>query len=124
MINKFCNTCEKTLPISEFYSNGYSLSGTKKYKPFCKKCESNRRKSNWLDRIKSVFPVLECSNCGYNKNFAALEFHHLDSSTKDIQISKTRTASKEVTINELKKCIILCANCHRELHKPNETLGL
>lgn len=57
-----------------------------------------------------------CQTCGYNKCEAALEFHHLDANQKDIQISGQ---SKSILTlgNELKKCIMVCSNCHREIHQ-------
>jgi predicted HNH restriction endonuclease len=44
-----------------------------------------------------------------------MEFHHPDSFTKDFTIS-TRTSWKVVE-RELRKCVLLCANCHREVHE-------
>lgn len=58
----------------------------------------------------------KCSNCGYNKCIWAFEFHHLDPSEKDFGISKYSTLSWNRIKVELDKCIMLCANCHRELH--------
>jgi|SRR5680860_407621 len=57
-----------------------------------------------------------CKICGYNKCEGALELHHLDQSKKDFGIADkgyTRAWSKIQT--ELYKCILLCANCHREI---------
>lgn len=54
---------------------------------------------------------------GYNKCIAALEFHHLDPNEKDFGIASsgaTRTFEKIKV--ELDKCIMVCANCHREIH--------
>lgn len=59
----------------------------------------------------------ECSSCGYNKNLSALDFHHINENNKDFQISKA-SSWKQVK-NEIKKCDILCANCHREVHNPD-----
>ena len=59
----------------------------------------------------------KCICCGYNKCIGALEFHHLDPNGKDFNISAkgiTRAWSK--VKEELDKCVLLCANCHRELH--------
>ena len=56
-----------------------------------------------------------CERCGYNKCIKALEFHHLDPSKKDFTISNDHFKLKEA-VEESKKCILLCANCHRELH--------
>ena len=68
-----------------------------------------------------------CQKCGYDRCIEALEFHHLDSSDKDFGISSqghTRSWSK--TREELDKCMLLCANCHREVHSglqlPQETV--
>lgn len=59
----------------------------------------------------------KCVVCGYNKCLAALDFHHLDSSSKEFGIAnyKRPTLSEEL-LRELDKCILLCRNCHSELH--------
>lgn len=59
----------------------------------------------------------KCQQCGYNRCIDALEFHHIDPAQKDFNISaKGYTRSWEKVKIELDKCMILCANCHRELH--------
>ena len=67
----------------------------------------------------------KCSKCGYNKCMAALDFHHKqkrENHHKENDISVMITALKhwEVIKKELKKCILLCANCHRELHEAEK----
>lgn len=57
----------------------------------------------------------KCEKCGYNKCLKALEFHHLDPAQKDFTISNDHFKLVEA-IEESKKCILICANCHRELH--------
>ena len=58
-----------------------------------------------------------CEYCGYNRCSDALEFHHTDSSGKDFSISdKGYTRSWAKVKEELDKCVLLCANCHREIH--------
>ena len=60
----------------------------------------------------------KCEKCGYNKCIAALEFHHLNPEEKDFGIgSKGYTRSWEKVKEELDKCILVCANCHREIHE-------
>ena len=54
-----------------------------------------------------------CSICGYNKCINALEFHHVNSDSKDVNISKAKTLRK--VYKEAAKCIVVCANCHREI---------
>ncbi len=59
----------------------------------------------------------KCALCGYNRCIRALEFHHKDSKGKDFGVSaKGYTRSWTVVKQELQKCILLCANCHREVH--------
>jgi len=54
-----------------------------------------------------------CSICGYNRCAAALDFHH-PNDDKKYSIGKIGTL--KTVKAEIKKCILLCANCHRELH--------
>ena len=58
-----------------------------------------------------------CKRCGYNRCIEALEFHHNNSFGKDFSISaKGYTRGWAKVKEELDKCILLCANCHREVH--------
>ena len=58
-----------------------------------------------------------CSICGYSKCLAALEFHHTDPTVKEGGIiGSTASLAKQRVGAE--KCILVCANCHRELHNP------
>lgn len=56
-----------------------------------------------------------CQCCGYSRCMGALEFHHLDPKKKDFGIAAV-TRSWENIKDELDKCILVCANCHREIH--------
>ena len=59
----------------------------------------------------------KCARCGYDRCVDALEFHHKDPAQKDFNISsKGHTRSWERVKEELDKCEMLCANCHREIH--------
>lgn len=57
----------------------------------------------------------KCQICGYNRCINALEFHHLNPKEKDFTISGG-TKSFEHIKPEVDKCILVCANCHREIH--------
>ena len=64
-----------------------------------------------------------CSRCGYDRCVEALEFHHLNSAQKDFGISeKGYTRSWERVRAEIEKCVLVCANCHRELHASSQLL--
>lgn len=60
-----------------------------------------------------------CQICGYDKCNSALEFHHIDPKEKDFTFGKVISTPKNAALlkNELKKCIMLCSNCHREVHE-------
>lgn len=61
----------------------------------------------------------KCERCGYSRCQEALEFHHRFG-RKDFGISsKGYTRSWKRVKHELDKCILLCANCHREIHARN-----
>ena len=57
----------------------------------------------------------KCEICGYNKCYGALHFHHLNSDKKDFDISG-KSLSFERLKAEADKCILVCSNCHSELH--------
>jgi len=59
----------------------------------------------------------KCIRCGYNKCSTALEFHHLEPNKKDYSISRNINHSFDKIKKELDKCILVCANCHREIHE-------
>ena len=77
-----------------------------------------RRKSNLI----KVFGG-KCCICGFNKWQSALEFHHVNPNEKDFNITaETTTKAIEKQLKELRKCILVCANCHRGIHSNNLTI--
>ena len=57
-----------------------------------------------------------CCVCGYSKCVQALDFHHLDRATKSFSLSsKGYTRSLDKAREEAAKCVLVCANCHREI---------
>lgn len=83
---------------------------------YLKNAVDKRRK---LMRQKAIeFKGNKCAICGYDKCIKALEFHHVDETQKDFGISaKGYTRSWDNVRKEIGKCILLCANCHREVHE-------
>ena len=69
----------------------------------------------------------KCQCCGYSKCMDALQFHHKDPSQKKFGISEAMWGHDKRTEQELeeeiKKCVLLCANCHAELHAGIITLN-
>lgn len=65
-----------------------------------------------------------CQICGYNKCIGSLDFHHKDPQEKDLTISRAiRMWGTEKLTEEINKCMVLCANCHRELHYNQNNAG-
>lgn len=61
----------------------------------------------------------KCQICGYCKCNNALEFHHINPLNKEFHISKNMNKSWKKIKNEIDKCLLVCANCHREIHEKN-----
>jgi hypothetical protein len=62
-----------------------------------------------------------CAKCGYNTCSTALHLHHKDSKDKTNNISRMITQGYGIgrVIEEMRKCEVLCANCHAELHSAD-----
>lgn len=60
----------------------------------------------------------KCSKCGYDRNTSALEFHHKNRKRKKFMINAKTLSNKSLAEieKELKKCDLLCRNCHAETH--------
>ena len=60
-----------------------------------------------------------CQICNYNKSYNALELHHVNPEEKELSIGFILSSCRSwsVLFDELEKCILLCANCHREVHE-------
>ena len=107
--------------ISEF-----SLSGIKKPRWKCKKCMYDSSK-NYLYELKVkciLYKGGKCERCEYDKCVRSMHFHHVDPSLKEFSISdrnpntnKNGTKKWDSVRKELDKCILLCSNCHFEIHE-------
>lgn len=87
-----------------------------------------KRKKHYAEMKQDAINLLggKCINCGYNKSNHALEFHHKNPKDKEYAIgsrmafiSSNSKSSYLDVIDELNKCILLCKNCHAELHESN-----
>lgn len=67
----------------------------------------------------------KCEKCGYNKNVAALQFHHINPEEKEIKLDARRLSSTnmDTLYKEVDKCMLLCANCHAEIHHEDMELS-
>ena len=74
-----------------------------------------RRKK--LKQMAIAYKGGACQRCGYAACEAALTFHHTEPARKDLSLSgEGMTRSWQRVRAELDKCILLCANCHAEIH--------
>lgn len=88
-------------------------------KKYCKDCNNDKVKQVRINRKVQCIEYKggKCSQCGYKKCISALEFHHLNPLEKDFAISKSNRTSFKKLKPELDKCILVCSNCHREIHE-------
>jgi hypothetical protein len=76
----------------------------------------------WRDTTKDRMVLAmggECVICGYKKCTSALALHHLDPKEKELSFAKIRANPKswDKIVVELRKCILVCTNCHNEIHE-------
>jgi hypothetical protein len=144
---KVCSNCEIEKDIEEFH-NDKSRADSKTY--VCKECECYRSKNYYENnkekrskqkkgysrkrylRNRKDWTVwlrennhATCESCHYSKCLAAIEFHHTDPTEKKFTVGtfmrrKCNNKNKKTVKEEISKCKVLCANCHRELHNPQE----
>lgn len=106
---KFCLKC------------GGSLKG-RQIKYCSKECRDRflvRERQSRMKRVAVKYKGGKCQICGYNRCLSSLVFHHLDSSKKEFSLSASFLAkySWNRVKEELDKCVLLCANCHGEVHQ-------
>ncbi len=100
-----CNTCFAIAVKQSYYKN-----------PLIKK-EQNKiiweRISSELNCIKKNLGCIFCKEA----EPVCLDFHHIDPATKNKEVSHwVHVRSRLKALKEAKKCIVICANCHRKLH--------
>lgn len=95
----------------------------------CKNLDTNNRHQNYAAqqerglrrKLRLVHEAGgKCTECGYDRNLAALTWHHIDPDSKRFQLdlrSLSNRSEWEIR-QELAKCMLLCANCHAEIHSP------
>ena len=128
METKICTKCKKELPIENFYWRD-SKKGLRRSQ--CKDCHNSYVKKVYLEKritLEELKSNYSCAKCGDSRGYV-LDFHHINEKEKQNNVS--RLLSSNAGLNkiqqEINKCIILCANCHREFHflaKQNENFTI
>ena len=111
---KICTLCKELKPAKEFYRNNRASGHS-----HCKPCLSGEQRDRL--RVKKIGAVKlkggKCIVCGYDRYVGSFDFHHLDPTQKDVNISRlNRTIDDPILLAELDKCVLLCRNCHSEVH--------
>lgn len=134
METKTCSICKKDLPLdSEHFA---SRKGVKKvrYQGICRDCQKEYRKKHYeankekyirkakvytksvVEWFQDIKRELKCEQCG-DQRWWVLDFHHKNPEEKDSEVSSLiRKGNKSKILEEISKCKVLCANCHRDLH--------
>lgn len=127
---KCCSRCKVEKDLTDFCKTKRSKDG---YQPACKSCmaisynASRQKKKSHYDQVQRrrtknntilIREWKEARGCSFcSENFGpCLELHHLDPNEKDIDPSDAAQYSFSKFLSEAKKCIVVCANCHRKVH--------
>lgn len=130
---KTCAKCKEEKILDEFHKDKSKKDGRQSY---CKRCLSdaakrdykeNGRKALFIERankkkqeLKDFLNLIrEHNGCAFceERELCCMDFHHLDPSQKDASVSYLcESKSKDRMLNEMKKCVVVCSNCHRKIH--------
>lgn len=130
--NGWCSRCQKELPASAFHKSAPKRGRIRGYCRICmrayyraKNLSTPGYQAGMLRAVRQrkYMEVARekvrrgCARCG-ERHPACLDFHHRDRTTKDLTLSQmcARAASDRRIQEEIQKCDLLCANCHRKLH--------
>jgi predicted HNH restriction endonuclease len=111
---KICPSCNIEKSIDEFYRRRNDTNCS----TYCKNCttiETTKRQRTVKQKAVNYLGG-KCSICNYDKYTGALEFHHINPAEKDFNIAELKLSSFERIKPELDKCLLVCSNCHREIH--------
>jgi hypothetical protein len=91
----------------------------------CKRCEYagvKRRRKQVKERLVKLLGGA-CERCAYSKCLRALSFHHRERLSKEFGLSKHWNRSWARLVQEARKCVLLCSNCHMEIEDELENTG-
>lgn len=125
METKVCTKCKQELQIDDFNWRNKSK-GTRRSE--CKYCHTKYMRELYEQKQEFVSDLkaqIKCQKCGESKSYM-LDFHHLDPDAKENTIARmiSNIYRTDKVLNEIKKCIVFCANCHREFHYLHDNYGV
>tara|TARA_Y100001951_G_C11128791_1_gene177041 strand:+ start:141 stop:560 length:420 start_codon:yes stop_codon:yes gene_type:complete len=114
-----CKMCKVSLPKENFYKDKSQWDGLENRCIECGVVRTRDVRRNPTKKKCIEYLGGKCEHCGVTLDDihqSAFDFHHKDPSKKEINISQMRGDLWKNVIKELKKCILLCSNCHRKHH--------
>lgn len=121
---KICSKCGIEKPLSEYHKNGFDSHGQQKYRGYCKTCANALETARYYEKKAFINQQKNyCAKCGETRTYL-LEYHHKNPNEKEFTIGRLKKGSYDVLQEEIDKCIVLCANCHREFHYLNKINNL
>jgi hypothetical protein len=103
----------KDLKVRQAYHREYA----KTEKGHVQRLAVSRRKQDFVIRLKNK----PCADCYGWFDYWQMDFDHLDSNTKIDTIGNLRSCSRKRILEEISKCELVCANCHRtRTHKRKQ----
>lgn len=117
METKVCTKCGKELPVDQFNWRN-KAKGTRRAD--CKFCHNNYMKIKYQEKreiVQELKAQCSCAKCGDQRGYL-LEYHHSDPTQKENGIARMVSNNYQLdkVYDEIEKCVVLCANCHREFH--------
>lgn len=125
METKQCSICGLEKPLADFAFRN-KTKGT--YRANCRKCQSTYASKRYHSNKEILDKTKEgkcCIRCGYSECIEALDYHHIDPTTKKDTVARLLTHyNANDGLEEIEKCILLCANCHRFYHFLEKSKGI
>ena len=122
-----CKKCKDVKEVDDFYNSNKSTckdclrAKARKYDRTTRSKGTDRKRSRRQKHYNELMEYIggqKCSICGFIDEYrGCFDFHHIDESKKEFGIAGRLDSSIAVLKKEADKCILVCANCHRKLHR-------
>lgn len=129
-----CSFCQLERPVCDFTRDKSRKRGYHRYCKFCLKKKRQLASKTDANRIRKIrqknkeYAIKQlggkCARCGYDEFVEALDFHHINPRKKSKNVSSLLgKIDTSALYQEIRKCILLCGNCHSGLHSGRWSLS-
>lgn len=102
----YCRACDRVIKKRHYENNRESVIA-----------QVRKRSQDNVDRFQAWKSTLSCTMCS-ESDAVCLDFHHVEPAHKDFGIGNAvPSMSWKQLMKEIEKCIVVCSNCHRKVHK-------